>query len=182
MTQLPDDDPSGGQHRGDLDAAGQPAQQGSDDDRAVPAAPAARPTGRRMRIKGRAAVRPGERDSRHYQGGGDGVQMRAAQHVDQDERIAPDQHEHPARRDRAAGPASERDRFFEIILSGDETEIHHLVTRAISTGAIGFAVGSGRRMLREAAEQLDLVPASRYRDSLSGLCQTLDGLIAQFER
>jgi octaprenyl-diphosphate synthase len=79
-------------------------------------------------------------------------------------------------------PANERDRFFEIILSGDEAEIHHLVTRAIEKGAISFAVTAGRRMLREAADQLELVPPSRYRDSLSGLCETLDGLIARFQR
>jgi hypothetical protein len=58
--------------------------------------------------------------------------------------------------------------------------IDHLVQRALHMGAVKFAVTAGRRMIREAAEQLELVPPSRYRQSLVGLCETLDGLIAKF--
>jgi hypothetical protein len=46
---------------------------------------------------------------------------------------------------------------------------------------VKFAVTAGRRMLREAAEQLELVPANRFRESLGGLCETLNGLIARFQ-
>jgi octaprenyl-diphosphate synthase len=76
--------------------------------------------------------------------------------------------------------AGERDRYLEIILSGDEVAIDHLVQRALHMGAVKFAVTAGRRMIREAAEQLELVPPSRYRQSLVGLCETLDALIAKF--
>ncbi len=78
--------------------------------------------------------------------------------------------------------SEERDRYFETILSGDEAEVRHLVSRALETGAVGLAVAAGRRMLREAGEQLALLPASRYRESLGGLCETLDGLISRFQR
>jgi octaprenyl-diphosphate synthase len=79
-------------------------------------------------------------------------------------------------------PTEERDQFLQIILSGDEPAVRHLVKRASETGAVGFAVASGRRMLGEAMEQLAFLPPSRYRESLASLCDTLDGLIARFRR
>ena len=78
-----------------------------------------------------------------------------------------------------SGP-EERHGICETILAGDEGGIDRLVARAVQCGAISFAVGSARRMLGEAAEQLRVVPANRYRDSLHQLVETLDGLIGRF--
>ncbi|HEY2341728.1 MAG TPA: polyprenyl synthetase family protein [Chthoniobacteraceae bacterium] len=76
---------------------------------------------------------------------------------------------------------SERHRLSEIILSGSEADVHDLVQRALSAGAVNFAVATGRKMLREAQSLLESVPANKYRDALDRLCGTLDGIIAQFE-
>lgn len=73
--------------------------------------------------------------------------------------------------------AEERHRLCEIILNGDEAKIGQLITRAIEAGALKFAIATGRRMVREAQEQLRIVPANKYRDALGGLCTTLDEMI-----
>ncbi len=75
---------------------------------------------------------------------------------------------------------SERHDISEIILSGDEPEILRLAERAIEAGAVKAAVATGRRMLREAASHLEIVPANKYRDALGNLITTLDGMISQF--
>jgi octaprenyl-diphosphate synthase len=74
----------------------------------------------------------------------------------------------------------ERHRICETILNGDEAEIAKLVVRAVKTGAVSFAIAAGRRMLREAEEQLRIVPVNRFHEALTRLCATLDGLIARF--
>ena len=76
--------------------------------------------------------------------------------------------------------AAERHQLSEIILSGDEDSILALAERAISAGAVKSAVATGRRMLREAHAQLEIVPANKYRDALANLVTTLDAMIAQF--
>ena len=76
--------------------------------------------------------------------------------------------------------AAERHQLSEIILSGDEDSILALADRAIAAGAVKSAVATGRRMLREAHAQLEIVPANKYRDALANLVTTLDGMIAQF--
>ena len=52
----------------------------------------------------------------------------------------------------------------------------------IAAGAVKTAVATGRKMLREAAAQLEVVPANKYRDALGDLVTTLDGMIGQFAR
>jgi len=42
------------------------------------------------------------------------------------------------------------------------------------------AIAIGRKMLREAETQLNVVPKNKYRDALSSLVTTLDGMIGQF--
>ena len=74
----------------------------------------------------------------------------------------------------------ERHRLSEVILNGEDADINRLVDRAIEIGAVKFAVGTGRKMLREAQEALSIVPANKYRDSLGSLCTTLDGMLEQF--
>jgi len=75
---------------------------------------------------------------------------------------------------------AERHELSEIILNGEDADVAMLVERAIETGALKSAVGTGRKMLREAGAQLDLVPANKYRAALANLVVTLDTMIAQF--
>jgi octaprenyl-diphosphate synthase len=75
---------------------------------------------------------------------------------------------------------AERHRLSEIILNGGHDEMNQLVERALAAGAVGSAVATGRKMLREASAQLELVPPDKYRDALSNLVTTLDEMIAPF--
>lgn len=75
---------------------------------------------------------------------------------------------------------AERHRISEIILSGDEGEIHTLAERALEAGAVKSAVATGRKLLREGHAQLQLAPKNKYRDALDSLVTTLDGMIGQF--
>jgi len=74
----------------------------------------------------------------------------------------------------------ERQRISEIILRGEESDVRALVDRAVSTGAVRSAVGTGRKLLREARTQLDLVPVTKYREALINLVATIDGMIQQY--
>lgn len=76
--------------------------------------------------------------------------------------------------------SAERHRLSAIILSGDDAEISRLVERAIAAGAVKSAVATGRKMLREATLQLEVVSESKYRQALADLVVTLDGMIAEF--
>ena len=78
--------------------------------------------------------------------------------------------------------ASERHRLSEIILNGDEDAILVLAEKALATGAVKSAVATGRKMLREARAQLEIVPANKYRDALANLVTTLDAMLGQFVR
>ncbi len=77
---------------------------------------------------------------------------------------------------------AERHRLSEVILSGGDSDLDYLVTRAIEGGAIKAAVATGRKMLLDAKTQLDIVPRNKYRDALVGLVTTVDAMIAQFVR
>ena len=76
--------------------------------------------------------------------------------------------------------AAERHQISEIILNGEENAILALAEKAIAAGAVKSAINTGRKMLREASAQLEIVPANKYRDALADLVTTLDGMIAQF--
>ena len=76
--------------------------------------------------------------------------------------------------------SSERHRISEIILSGEDSDIHALAERALHAGAVKSAVAIARKMIREAQTHLEIVPANKYRDALGGLVTTLDGMIEQF--
>ncbi len=75
--------------------------------------------------------------------------------------------------------AAERQRLSEIILSGENADVGRLIERALEGGAVTFAATTGRRMLQEAAEQLEVLNPGKHRDALHGLCATLDEMIAQ---
>ena len=76
--------------------------------------------------------------------------------------------------------AAERHQISEIILNGEENAILALADKAIAAGAVKSAINTGRKMLREASAQLEIVPANKYREALADLVTTLDGMIAQF--
>jgi octaprenyl-diphosphate synthase len=71
-----------------------------------------------------------------------------------------------------------REQLERWILQGREDEIRSLVEQAVETGAVRFAVSTGRRMLEEARDCLARLEGSTYRESLSALCDTLDAMIA----
>ena len=75
----------------------------------------------------------------------------------------------------------ERQRLSEIILRGTDDEIETLTRIAIDKGALRTAVGAGRKMLREAQAQTDLLPSNKYSDGLRDLCDSLVEMIEQFE-
>jgi octaprenyl-diphosphate synthase len=75
---------------------------------------------------------------------------------------------------------AERHRISEIILNGEETAILALAEKAIAAGAVKSAINIGRKMLREAGAQLEIVPSNKYREALASLVTTLDAMIAQF--
>lgn len=75
---------------------------------------------------------------------------------------------------------AERQRISQVILEGDDNDVNGLVRQAIDGGAVRAAVATGRKMIREAATQLTALPASRYRDSLGMLVETLDQMITPF--
>ena len=76
--------------------------------------------------------------------------------------------------------ATERHHISEVILNGEDADIRTLAERALAAGAVKSAVATGRKLLREAQTQLEIVPRNKYRDALGGLITTLDGMIAQF--
>jgi octaprenyl-diphosphate synthase len=76
--------------------------------------------------------------------------------------------------------APERHRISEIILDGEETAIQALAEKAIAAGSVKNAINTGRKMLREASAQLEIVPDNKYHEALANLVTTLDGMIAQF--
>jgi octaprenyl-diphosphate synthase len=74
--------------------------------------------------------------------------------------------------------ADERARLSGMIVEGNEDDIRALVGATVSSGAVRYAVTTGRRMLREACDSLDVLPHSSHREALSSLCMTLDEMIA----
>jgi octaprenyl-diphosphate synthase len=73
-----------------------------------------------------------------------------------------------------------RDALLETILSGDDAQVAALVARALETGAVKAAVATGRRMIRDATAQIDIVPENRHRDALTNLALTLDTMFGRF--
>jgi octaprenyl-diphosphate synthase len=73
---------------------------------------------------------------------------------------------------------TERQQLESWILQRQEGPLRSLVEQAVETGAIRFAVATGRRLLKEASESLESLEPSPHRESLSSLCVTLDAMIA----
>lgn len=72
----------------------------------------------------------------------------------------------------------ERQKLGALIIEGQEEEIRGLVEQAVEKGAVQYAVKTGRKMLAEARDGLLVLEQSVYRESLVGLCDTLDAMIA----
>jgi octaprenyl-diphosphate synthase len=72
----------------------------------------------------------------------------------------------------------ERQRLNEIIVRGDAEDIHGLRAQAVAAGAIKTALATGRKLLRDAQEELELVPVNKFRDALANLILSLDGMMA----
>ena len=75
---------------------------------------------------------------------------------------------------------SERNRYSEMILRCEEEDAVDLAAAAQSSGALRFAVSTTERMLREAQQQVTLLPRNKYSESLHSICVTLIEVIAQF--
>ena len=71
----------------------------------------------------------------------------------------------------------ERERISRVILEAQEQDFHNLVQTTIEAGALSFAVQTGRQMLEDAREYLRVLPHSAFKESLNGLCVTLEGMI-----
>lgn len=75
---------------------------------------------------------------------------------------------------------NERHRLSEVILNGEDAEILALAEKALAGGAVKAAVATGRKMLKEATQHLEIVPENKYREALNGLVISLDGMIGQY--
>ena len=72
---------------------------------------------------------------------------------------------------------SERERLSKLILEGKEESFSGLVQTTVEAGALRYAVQRGRQMLEEAREHLGGLSLSPFKESLNGLCVTLEGMI-----
>jgi len=67
----------------------------------------------------------------------------------------------------------------ETLLQGNESDHVALVSRVRESGCLASAIATGQKMIREAQSQLTLLPPSKYSEGLSGLCDSLGGMIGQ---
>ncbi len=65
----------------------------------------------------------------------------------------------------------------ELILRGNPEDRAALVAKVRETGSLGTAIGIGQKMIHEAQSQLLLLAPSKFSDGLSGLCESLAGMI-----
>jgi octaprenyl-diphosphate synthase len=78
-----------------------------------------------------------------------------------------------------ASPA-EHHRYSEMIVRSEEEDAIALAEAAQNTGAIAFAVATTERMLRDAQQQVALLPRNKYSDALHAVCGSLIEVIGQF--
>lgn len=77
--------------------------------------------------------------------------------------------------------ASEREKLCDTIVNGSDDDLDALSERAVRGGAVKNAIETGRRMIDEAQADLNAAPANRYREALSQLLVTLDGMFETVE-
>ncbi len=78
-----------------------------------------------------------------------------------------------------ASPA-EHHRYSEMILRSEEEDAIGLAEAAQSSGALNFAISTTERMLRDAQQQVTLLPRNKYSEALHAVCVTLVEVIGQF--
>jgi octaprenyl-diphosphate synthase len=79
----------------------------------------------------------------------------------------------------SASPA-ERHRYSEMILRSDEDDAVSLAEAAKKSGSLDFAISTTERMLREAQQQVTLLPSNKYSDALNAVSGSLIDVIGQF--
>ena len=75
---------------------------------------------------------------------------------------------------------NERQAISQTILEGDDADVARLVRQAIDGGAVSSAVTTGRKLIREAAGSLSILPENKYSRALGQLVETLDAMIEPF--
>ena len=76
---------------------------------------------------------------------------------------------------------SEREKLCDTIVNGSDEELDTISELAKQGGAVKSAIATGRRMIEEAQADLNTAPENRYREALSQLLMTLDGMFATVE-
>ena len=76
--------------------------------------------------------------------------------------------------------SGERHRYSEMILRSEEEDAIGLAEAAQSSGALGFAISTTERMLRDAQQQLTLLPRNKYSEALDAVCVSLINVISEF--
>jgi octaprenyl-diphosphate synthase len=79
----------------------------------------------------------------------------------------------------SASPA-EHHRYSEMILRSSDDDAHGLAEAAKSSGALDFAISTTERMLRDAQNQVSLLPSNKYSEALMGVSTSLIEVIGQF--
>ncbi|HEX4085998.1 MAG TPA: polyprenyl synthetase family protein [Chthoniobacteraceae bacterium] len=75
---------------------------------------------------------------------------------------------------------SERHRYSEMILRCEEEDSIRLAEAARSSGALRFAINTTERMLREAQQQVALLPHNKYSEALDAVCVSVIEVVGQF--
>ncbi len=78
-----------------------------------------------------------------------------------------------------ASPA-EHHRYSEMILRCEDDDALALADAARATGALRSAVSTTERMLRDAQQQIGLLPRNKYSEALDSVCLALIEIIGQF--
>ena len=75
---------------------------------------------------------------------------------------------------------AERHRYSEMILRSEEEDAIGLAEAAQKSGGLSFAVTTTERLLREAQQQIALIPRSKYGEALNAVCVSMIEVIGQF--
>jgi len=79
----------------------------------------------------------------------------------------------------SASPA-EHHRLSEMILRGEDEDVHNLARAARQSGSVNFAIATTQRMIGDAQEQTELLPRNKYSAALGEICASLTDLAGQF--
>ncbi|MEA3186902.1 MAG: octaprenyl-diphosphate synthase, partial [Chthoniobacter sp.] len=76
--------------------------------------------------------------------------------------------------------ADERHFLSEQILGGEDVDITALTQAAREKGSLRSAMRVSKKLLGEASQQLESLPANKYRSGLRGVCESVAELLAPF--